>query len=124
MKPRKIVKNERGSQLIEFIAVFPMVILAMLFIWQMALVAYTVVITESAARDGARAAAVEGNAKEVAERSAGGLKLQSVTTNESAEEVTVIVVAKVPTVSIPFIGKINYTLDADATIPIEKEFES
>ncbi|WP_408011557.1 TadE/TadG family type IV pilus assembly protein [Pseudalkalibacillus sp. A8] len=117
---RKLVKNERGSQLIEFVAVFPMVILAMMIIWQMALVAYTVVVTEAAARDGARAAAVEGNAEEVAKRSAGNLKLESVNTEKGDEDVTVTVVANVPTVSIPFVGRLDFTFDADATIPIEE----
>ncbi|WP_221569142.1 TadE/TadG family type IV pilus assembly protein [Alkalihalobacillus sp. TS-13] len=117
---RKLVKNERGSQLIEFVAVFPMVILAMMIIWQMALVAYTVVVTEAAARDGARAAAVDGDAEKVAERSAGNLVLQSVNTDKGDEDVTVTVVANVPTVSIPFIGRLEFTFDADATIPIEE----
>ncbi len=117
---RTLVKNERGSQLIEFVAVFPMVILAMMIIWQMALVAYTVVVTEAAARDGARAAAVEGNAEEVAKRSAGNLRLESVNTEKGDEDVTVTVVAKVPTVSIPFIGRLDFNFDADATIPIEE----
>jgi hypothetical protein len=100
-----------------------MVVFAMLFIWQMALVAYTVVVSEAAARDGARAAAVEGDAATVAQRSAGGLVLQSVSTSETSEDVTVTVVAKIPTVSIPFVGQIDYTLDADATIPKEEEIE-
>ncbi|WP_458025490.1 hypothetical protein [Pseudalkalibacillus sp. Hm43] len=95
----------------------------MMFIWQMALVAYTVVVSESAARDGARAAAVDGNAAEVAKTSAGNLELESVNTEDNGEEVTVTVVVKVPTVSIPLVGQIDYTLDADATIPKEEEIE-
>ena len=61
---KKIVnymKNERGSQLIEFVAVFPLIIFAFLFVWQMALVAYTVVVAEGAARVVAGVAAVEGD---------------------------------------------------------------
>ncbi len=114
-------KNEKGSQTIEFLAVFPLVIVAFMIIWQMALVAYAVVVTEAAARDGARAASVGGNAAEVAEKSAGGLKLTSVNAVESGDDVTVTVVSRVPTVSIPIVGRIEVDFDADATMPMEDD---
>ncbi|WP_270182998.1 TadE/TadG family type IV pilus assembly protein [Alkalihalobacillus sp. CinArs1] len=115
------LKNEKGSQTIEFLAVFPLVIVAFMIIWQMALVAYAVVVTESAARDGARAASVGGNAQQVAERSAGGLQIQSVSSVESGEDVTVTVVSRIPTVSIPLVGQIELDFDADATMPMEED---
>jgi TadE-like protein len=122
---KKYIKNERGSQLIEFLAVFPMIIFALLFIWQVALVAYAVVVSEAAARDGARVASVEGDYEAAVESSAYGLDLQSVSssTGDSSygKNVTVTVVTKVPTVSVPFLGKIDYDLKADATMPMEED---
>ena len=50
------VKNERGSQALQFLGLFPLVILSMLIIWQVGLISYSVVVAEAAARDGARAA--------------------------------------------------------------------
>ena len=48
------VKNERGSQALQFLGLFPLVILSMLIIWQVGLISYTVVVAEAAARDGAK----------------------------------------------------------------------
>ncbi|ANX10958.1 hypothetical protein ABE41_002885 [Fictibacillus arsenicus] len=121
---RKYLKNQKGSQLIEFVAVFPMVIFAMLFIWQMALVAYTVVVSEAAARDGARVASVKGDYQATVQKSASGLDVQAshgYGSSSYGEEVTVTVTSKVPTVSIPFVGRIDYSLDADATMPMEED---
>ncbi|WP_404453909.1 pilus assembly protein [Virgibacillus necropolis] len=120
----KRIKNERGSQLIEFLAVFPLIIFAFLLIWQMAMAAYTVVVSEAAARDGARVASVEGDYQTAVERSAYGLDVtSSLITGSSSygKEVTVIVHAKMPMISIPFVGKLDYTIDADATIPVIEE---
>ncbi|HLU21211.1 TadE/TadG family type IV pilus assembly protein [Lederbergia graminis] len=121
---KKYIKNERGSQLIEFIAVFPMVIMAMLLIWQLALVAYTVVVAEAAARDGARVAAVGGDYSAAVDRSSQGLDVStslSTGTTSYGEEVTVTVTAKIPTMKIPFIGRLDYTLSADASMPKEED---
>jgi hypothetical protein len=120
---KKYIRNEKGSQLIEFLAVFPMIIFALLFIWQVALVAYAVVVSEAAARDGARVASVDGDFEAAVESSAYGLDIQSVTSGTGSaggyESVTVTVVTKVPTVSVPFLGKFDYNLKADATMPKE-----
>ena len=116
-------KNEKGSQLIEFVAVFPMIVMALLFIWQVALVAYTVVVAESAARDGARVAAVDGDYGDAVNRAAHGIKVSSSVTEGSTsygKEVTVTVKAKVPTIKIPFIGKLDQELKASASMPKEE----
>lgn len=121
---RRWIGNERGSQLIEFLAVFPMIVMALLFIWQMALVAYTVVVAEAAARDGARVAAVGGDYEAAVERAAYGLDVSSNSYSSSTdygEEVTVTVTASIPSIKIPFIGKIEETLTADASMPKEDE---
>lgn len=121
---RRHLQNERGSQLIEFLAVFPMIVMALLFIWQVALVAYTVVVAESAARDGARVAAVGGEFEDAVERAAYGLDVSSESfTSGTAygEEVTVTVTATIPSIKIPFIGRIEQDLTADASMPKEEE---
>ncbi|MCM3113223.1 TadE/TadG family type IV pilus assembly protein [Lederbergia lenta] len=118
------MRNERGSQLIEFMAVFPMIIMALLFIWQVALVAYTVVVAESAARDGARVAAVGGDYGSAVDRAAHGLQVSSSVSEgmtSYGEEVTVTVKATVPTIKIPLIGRFEHELTADASMPKEEE---
>lgn len=50
--------EERGAELIEFVALFPLVLLFTLIVWQFALVGYTGIVAANAAREGARAAAV------------------------------------------------------------------
>lgn len=122
----KYIKNERGSQLIEFVAVFPLIIFAFLFVWQMALVAYTVVVAEGAARDGARVAAVGEDGGAVYSRvvsSAGGLDVLNVNTSRSSgahgDEVQVEVTVALKTIDVPFIGELNYDITRDATMPYE-----
>lgn len=122
-KIKKYVKNEKGSQLIEFLAVFPMIVMALLFIWQVALVAYTVVVAEAAARDGARVAAVDGDYASAVDRAAYGLQVSSSKSEGEASygpEVTVTVKAVVPTMNIPFLGKFEHELEADASMPKEE----
>lgn len=122
----KLVREERGSQLLEFVAMFPLIIFAFLFIWQMALAAYTVVVLEGAARDGARVAAVGANASEVeaaVNRSAYGL---NVTSNVSGphstsygKEITVEVSAQMLTIQVPIINELDFTITSRATMPYE-----
>lgn len=120
---KKYIKNEKGSQLIEFIAVFPMILMALLFIWQVALIAYTVVVAEAAARDGARVAAVGGDYITAVERAAHGLHVTSSASEGNTsygKEVTVTVKATVPTISIPFIGRFEHELQTSASMPKEE----
>ncbi|WP_035178353.1 TadE/TadG family type IV pilus assembly protein [Alkalihalobacterium bogoriense] len=121
---KKYIHNEKGSQMIEFLAVFPLIIFALLFIWQVALIAYSVVVTEAAARDGARVAAVHDDYNQAVNNSAFGLDVTNVTRTESSgsygAEVTVSVTTRVPVVQLPFIGAGNYTITSDATMPLEE----
>lgn len=82
-KFQQYIKNQKGSQLIEFLAVFPLIVFSFLLIWQIALAAYSVVVIESSARDGARVAAVGGNYKAAVERSASGLVITKIDKNIS-----------------------------------------
>ncbi|SDH74863.1 TadE-like protein [Alteribacillus persepolensis] len=125
----KYVKNERGSQLIEFVAVFPLIIFAFLFVWQMALVAYTVVVAEGAARDGARVAAVAGIEDPAVDtavhNSARGLDVldipKNVTASSYGEEVSVNVDVALKTINVPFVGELDYEITGSATMPYESE---
>ncbi|UFJ40800.1 pilus assembly protein [Brevibacillus humidisoli] len=54
----KQLKNERGSQAIEFVAVLPLFSLMIIIVWQFALASTAKVTAEAAAMDGARMAIV------------------------------------------------------------------
>ncbi|WNS75996.1 TadE/TadG family type IV pilus assembly protein [Bacillus sp. DTU_2020_1000418_1_SI_GHA_SEK_038] len=118
---KRYVKNERGSQAIEFVAMFPLVILGFLIIWQIALIAFSLVVAESAARDGARAAAIhDPDWKKVAERSASGFK-PVVRGGPGEKEARVEVYIKAPVIALPFIADMEFEFTADAVMPMEED---
>lgn len=118
---QKFVKNERGSQAIEFVAMFPLVLLSILIIWQIGLIAFSLVVGESAARDGARAAAIhDPDWKTVAERSASGIKV-NVSGGPGAEEAHVYVEITAPIVKLPLISEMDFKYTVDAVMPMEEE---
>ncbi|MFD2705545.1 TadE/TadG family type IV pilus assembly protein [Salibacterium lacus] len=124
----KYVKNERGSQLVEFVAAFPLIIFAFLFVWQMALAAYTVVVAEGAARDGARVASVSGEYDDIetsVHNSAGGLEVlhisKDVMSSSYGEEVSVNVDVALKTINVPYVGELDYEITGSATMPYESE---
>lgn len=115
------VKNERGSQALQFLGLFPLVILSMLIIWQVGLISYTVVVAEAAARDGARAASAHDESwKEIAENSAFGLEVE-VSGGTGTDMATVKVKAKAPIISLPLIDNMIFEFTADAVMPMEKK---
>ena len=57
-KVARELDSEDGSQLIEFIALLPLIFMAFLIGWQFLLAGHTFIVTANAAREGARAAAV------------------------------------------------------------------
>ncbi|MBU8881367.1 pilus assembly protein [Bacillus sp. FJAT-29790] len=118
---KRYVKNEKGSQAIEFVAMFPLVILAFLIIWQIALIAFSLVVAESAARDGARAAAIhDPNWEKVAKRSASGFNV-TVTGGPGKEEARVMVHINAPVIALPFIADMKFDFTADAVMPMEED---
>ncbi|WP_026691110.1 TadE/TadG family type IV pilus assembly protein [Alteribacter aurantiacus] len=122
----KFKRNEKGSQTLEFVAVFPLIIFAFLFIWQMALVSYAIVVTEAAARDGARAASVDGDYVQAVQASAAGLDVvstpgRSISESSYGPEVTVTVVTKVPMIQMPLIRNIDQNITSTATMPYESD---
>lgn len=118
---QEYVKNERGSQAIEFVAMFPLIILSILIIWQIGLIAFSLVVGESAARDGARAAAIhDPDWKTVAQRSASGIKV-NVTGGPGVEEAHVFVEITAPIVKLPLISDMNFKYTVDAVMPMEEK---
>lgn len=123
----KHLNNQRGSQVIEFMAVFPLVIFAFLFIWQMALGAYSYVVAENSARDGARVAAVSENHGAISDavhEAAYGLEVESisapvVSSTAHGEEVHLSVDVQMATIDVPFIGELDFTMTGEATMPYE-----
>lgn len=123
MKSRigKYIKNEKGSQAIEFVAMFPLIILAILIIWQIGLIAFSLVVAESAARDGARAAAIhDPNWQTVAKNSASGLNVV-VSGGPGVDEAIVYIDVKAPIVQLPLISEIDFSFQVDAVMPMEED---
>lgn len=116
------VKNERGSQAIEFLSLFPLMLLTILLIWQIGLISFSLVVAESAARDGARAAAIyDGEWREVARKSAAGIKIVDVRGGPGVDEAEVILEVKAPMVKLPLIADIDFSFTVDAVMPMEEK---
>lgn len=119
---KSYVKNERGSQAIEFLALFPLMLLSILLIWQIGLISFSLVVAESAARDGARAAAIhDGKWESVARKSAAGIKIVDVRGGPGTDEAEVILDVKAPIVKLPLIADIDFTFTVDAVMPMEEK---
>ena len=100
---------------------FPLILLSILIIWQIGLIAFSLVVAESAARDGARVAAIhDPNWSQVAENSAFGLDVK-VTGGPGAEEARVNVEVKAPIVQLPLISEIDFSYTLDAVMPMEED---
>jgi len=99
---RRLIREETGAQTLEFLALFPLVILTMLVMLQTAFLGYALVV-ETGAREAALAASRESGAKRAraaestADKVAGSL-IQSVTVACSGDDVTVQVTGVVPNV--------------------------
>ncbi|MGN7402173.1 TadE family protein [Cytobacillus praedii] len=61
---KKLLKNERGSAIIEFISMVPLVLLLMMILWQFLVAGYAVIITQSAANEAAKNYSVTKNPME------------------------------------------------------------
>jgi hypothetical protein len=64
VKARKLIKNEKGSATIEFIAMVPLVLLIMMILWQFLIAGYAVIITQSAANEAAKIYSLSENKSE------------------------------------------------------------
>ncbi|MEW8980046.1 MAG: hypothetical protein AB2385_16800, partial [Symbiobacterium sp.] len=60
---RRLIREETGAQTLEFLALFPLVILTMLVMLQTAFLGYALVVVETGAREAAQAANPQSGAK-------------------------------------------------------------
>lgn len=67
------LRRQNGAGTLELIGLLPLLLVAVLVMWQFTLGAYTLVVAEAAVRDGARAAADGSDARAAAQTSAGDL---------------------------------------------------
>jgi hypothetical protein len=97
--------DERGMQLIEFIGVVILIVMVALIIWQFMAFAHASMIANSAAQEGARAAAVYEPVDPAVERSSPGYdrRVESTGCGGKGTIVTVRVSLRVPVTWIPFI---------------------
>ncbi|MBS4193292.1 pilus assembly protein [Bacillus sp. FJAT-49705] len=61
---KKLLKNERGSAIIEFVSMVPLVLLLMMILWQFLVAGYAVIITQSAANEAAKVYSVTKDSSE------------------------------------------------------------
>ena len=112
--------NQQGAETIEFLMLIPLVMFVALVAWQLLLVGYTGVVAAGAAREGARAAAVNEDVDAAVLASAAGLRAD-VVSQPCGTFCTVKVKVQVPKVKLPFISGIKYPwIYAEATMRYER----
>lgn len=102
---REPLPDERGMQLIEFIGVVILIVMVVLIIWQFMVFAHASMIANSAAQEGARAAAVYEPVGPAVARSSPGYEVQVRSTGcgGKGDIVTVTARLRVPVTWIPFV---------------------
>lgn len=98
----KIIHEERGSQLFEYIAILPMLFIAALIGWQMFMAGHTFIVTANAAREGARVLAVcgGGNVQAAANRTSPGYRPQVLQATRGSRTTTVRIGNQIPKIRI------------------------
>ncbi|MCU0491722.1 MAG: pilus assembly protein TadE [Chloroflexaceae bacterium] len=112
---RRLLADERGVELIEFLGFFPLVLLTLAVAWQFILVGYTGVVASGAAREGARAAATRENVDRAVRFASPGFDGRRQwrplagypCSAYSANPVTIEVQLEIPNVILPFLGALN-----------------
>jgi hypothetical protein len=130
---RRLLRDERGIELIEFLGFVPLVLLILVFAWQLLLVGYTGIVANGAAREGARAAVVRediGQAVRFASPGFDGRRrwvpLSPPCRYASRAPVRIQVHLEVPHVTFPFVGALNAypEVTAEATMRCEPPYQS
>lgn len=111
---KKLLKNERGSAIIEFVSMVPLVLLLMMILWQFLVAGYAVIITQSAANEAAKVYSVTGeldtateSAEKVISTSGDNLKMIDVKISGSKDfKATVTVDMKLKFLPEKFLGKV------------------
>ncbi|RXT07829.1 TadE/TadG family type IV pilus assembly protein [Ammoniphilus sp. CFH 90114] len=115
------IRNERGSQAIEFVAVLPLFFLMVTIVWQFAAGAGAKLTAEAAAMDGARMAIVDGDYQAAAQNVASRYQGVVVTKAESGDYVTVSVRLEVPLFSNAFFNTTGLSLPISSDVTLRKE---
>ena len=116
-------RSQQGQATVELVLALPVVVLALLLVIQVGLIARDQVLVVDAARQGARAAAVEGlSAAAPAARSTPGLRPDriGVDTAEIGDDVEVTVRYRVPT-DVPIVGLLVGDPVLTATVTMRRE---
>lgn len=106
-KVTDIAQRDHGNELMEFIILLPLLILIGFMILQLMLAGQTILVANSAAREGARAyVTCESDWQGYIRRSTGGFKVEGVNASQGGHDVTVSVQLHVPILSMPVLGSI------------------
>jgi len=99
--------DQKGTETLEFVGLFPLVMLTILIVWQFTLVGYAAIITAGASREGARAAAIDADVNMAVREASSGLEWR-IEDRTYGEMRSVTVAIRVPKVPLPFIENIQY----------------
>lgn len=113
------LRSQRGSQTVEFVALFPLLLVAILLVWQFTLGAFVLVVAEGAARDGARAAAAGDDGYGAARRAAAGFN-PSIEISDGWDAVEARVTIEVPLVPLEFLKDQHVYVTRTARMPKER----
>jgi hypothetical protein len=111
----RLLRDERGVELIEFLGFFPLALLLLVIVWQFILVGYAGLFASGAAREGARAAATREDVERAVRHASPGFdgrrRWRALAGYPCAgfrnHPVTIEVELEVPHVSFPFVGPLD-----------------
>lgn len=101
---RKIKNEEAGSEIIEYLGLLPILLMVGVIIVQLFLAGQTFLVTVSAAREGARAAAACGDIGSAVDNAIGSAIRHSWRRVTSGDEEAVTVIAEVPSIFRSILG--------------------
>jgi hypothetical protein len=106
LKARRSSRDDRGSELVEFIGFMPWILIVGLIIWQFMVFGHAMLTTGNAARQGARAAAAHGGAGAAVNQAKGtyDCEISVAPCWRPGDPVAVTVRCKVPIIGIPFVS--------------------
>jgi len=119
----RLAQDERGAEVLEFVGMMPWLLLVGLVVWQLIIFGHCMLVTASAARDGARAVADHQGAGGAVGASMGGAYpyriVQAGGCSSIGSKVRVTVEAKLPIIDIPYVPLPDIWTRHTATMPCE-----
>jgi|GEM_PF-5319848 len=109
-----------SSEVVMFLGTFPLIIVVILAVLQFTMIGYVLVVTETAARDAARAAGARRNPQDAVDRvvASSGVEFDSVKSQCTGGYVTVTVTGHVPPVA--FVARDLFTFTRSVSVPRER----